>query len=183
MTTSSQPGDPGSGAGPRPYLNPYLAGVGLGVSLLLAFVLVGRGLGASGAVTRTTAAAIDVVAPDHAEHNPYYQRYFAGGRRPLDNFLIYEVLGLILGGVLSAVTARRMLRETSRGPRISKGGRLALAVTGGLVSGFGTRIAGGCTSGLALTGGASLALSGWIFMLAFFGAGFVGAAMVTREWR
>ena len=37
------------------YMNPYLAGIGLGLTLLLAFVLVGRGLGASGALMRFTA--------------------------------------------------------------------------------------------------------------------------------
>jgi uncharacterized membrane protein YedE/YeeE len=183
MTRSSQPGAVDGDAGPRPYLNPYLAGVGLGVSLLLAFVLVGRGLGASGAVTRATVTAVDVVAPSHAENNSYYKRYVAGDQRPLDDFLVYQMLGMILGGVLSAVTARRMMRETSRGPRISRGGRMALAVAGGVLAGFGARMAGGCTSGLALTGGATLALSGWIFMFTFFGAGFVGAALVRRQWQ
>ncbi|MBF8248605.1 MAG: putative transporter component, partial [Bacteroidetes bacterium] len=33
----------------QPYSNPYLAGLGLGLVLLAAFVVMGRGLGASGA--------------------------------------------------------------------------------------------------------------------------------------
>ena len=32
----------------KPYMNPYLSGVGIGVVLLLAFLIMGRGLGASG---------------------------------------------------------------------------------------------------------------------------------------
>ena len=34
---------------PQPYWNPYLAGFGLGLVLLASFVIMGRGLGASGA--------------------------------------------------------------------------------------------------------------------------------------
>ena len=34
---------------PAPYMNPYLAGIGLGLVLLASFVVMGRGLGASGA--------------------------------------------------------------------------------------------------------------------------------------
>lgn len=167
---------------PKPYMNPYLAGVGLGVSLLLAFVLVGRGLGASGAFTRAAAAGVEAIAPDHVQENPYWKRYAGDGRRPLDNFLVYQVFGMILGGMFSAYAANRVRRETSRGPNISPRGRIGLAVGGGVLAGFGARLAGGCTSGLALTGGATMALSGWLFMFAFFAAGFGGAALVRRQW-
>jgi selenocysteine lyase/cysteine desulfurase len=40
------------------YASPYLAGVGIGVVLLLSFVLMGRGLGASGAFSSVVAAAV-----------------------------------------------------------------------------------------------------------------------------
>ena len=40
---------------PAPYLNPYLAGLGLGLVLLTAFVFMGRGLGASGAFSTLVA--------------------------------------------------------------------------------------------------------------------------------
>ena len=43
---------------PRPYLNPYLAGFGLGLTLLAAFVLLGHGLGASGAFTSAVSAGV-----------------------------------------------------------------------------------------------------------------------------
>ena len=43
---------------PKPYLNPYLAGVGIGVVLLLAFVIMGRGLGASGAFSSVVASGM-----------------------------------------------------------------------------------------------------------------------------
>ena len=52
---------------PSPYLNPYLAGVGLGLVLLAAFVIVGRGLGASGAFSSTLSWFANLVAPGHAQ--------------------------------------------------------------------------------------------------------------------
>ena len=50
---------------PRPYSNPYLAGIGLGLVLLAAFVLMGRGLGASGAFSSLVALGVDTVECGH----------------------------------------------------------------------------------------------------------------------
>ena len=47
----------------RPYMSPYLAGVGIGVVLLMAFVIMGRGLGASGAFSTVVATGVSTVAP------------------------------------------------------------------------------------------------------------------------
>ena len=44
-------------ARPRPYADPYVAGVALGLVLLAAFLLAGRGLGASGAFATAAASA------------------------------------------------------------------------------------------------------------------------------
>ena len=48
--------------------------------------------------------------------------------------------------------------------------------------GFAARLARGCTSGVALTGGAQLALAGWVFVIAMFAAGFLFAAVFRRYW-
>jgi hypothetical protein len=40
---------------PAPYWNPYLSGIGLGLVLLASFVVMGRGLGASGGVSAVVA--------------------------------------------------------------------------------------------------------------------------------
>jgi len=46
---------------PKKYMNPYLAGFFLGLTIIAAFYLSGRGLGASGAIKSTVTApyAID----------------------------------------------------------------------------------------------------------------------------
>ena len=46
---------------PRPYSDPYLAGAALGLVLLGAFVITGRGLGASGAFASSVASVVDAV--------------------------------------------------------------------------------------------------------------------------
>ncbi|MEO8201127.1 MAG: YeeE/YedE thiosulfate transporter family protein [Gemmatimonadota bacterium] len=168
---------------PRPYWNPYFAGFALGLVLLSAFVSMGRGLGISGAVTTTVVAGVAAVAPAHAEANPYAAAYLGDGRTGLfKDWLVIEVLGVLAGGLLSAVLAGRFRWKVEKGPRISARGRLMAAFGGGAVMGFATRVARGCTSGQALTGGAMLSVGSWVFMLAIFAGAYATAYFVRREW-
>ncbi|MFN7951717.1 MAG: YeeE/YedE thiosulfate transporter family protein [bacterium] len=166
----------------RPYMNPYLAGIGLGLVLLSAFVLVGRGLGASGAVTATVAWLASLVAPSTAAANGFLGPYLVDGH-PLQSWLVFEVLGVATGAVISGLLAHRMLVTVERGPRISVRGRLALAFGGGALMAIGAHLARGCTSGQALTGGSLLNLGSWAFMLCVFAGAYAGAWFLRREWR
>lgn len=167
---------------PEKYWSPYLAGFVLGLVLLATFVIMGRGLGASGAMMRSVVYAVDQVSPAHVASNPYFAKYGGGDKNPLDNWLVYEVLGVIVGGLLSGLLAKRLKFKTDKGPRISVKGRLALALTGGAIMGFGARLALGCTSGQALTGGATLALGSWAFMMVMFASGYAIAYFVRKQW-
>jgi hypothetical protein len=169
--------------GPRPYASPYLAGIGVGLALLLAFVIVGRGLGASGAFTSVVAAGAQGAAPAHAAKNSFFNAFTSEGTRgPFTDWLVVEIIGVTIGGLLSGVLAGRFRRTTERGPRIASGSRLALAFGGGAIMGFGAMLARGCTSGLALTGGALLGVGAWIFIAAAFAAAFVAAPLFRRQW-
>jgi uncharacterized membrane protein YedE/YeeE len=163
-----------------PYADPYVAGVGLGLVLLAAFVLTGRGLGASGAFASSAAGLIAAVAPSHA--NAYFARYL-GGDGPWREWLLFELAGVVLGGFLSAYLAGRLRLGITRGPRIAPAPRLAAAFAGGAFMGLGAVLARGCTSGLALTGGALLAAGSWLFIAAAFAAGYLVAPLVKRAWR
>lgn len=162
------------------YMNPYVAGIGLGLVLLLAFVISGRGLGASGAMMRTVVQVEKAIAPEHVNENVYLAQYGGGDRSPLWEWLAFETLGVIVGGLLSGALAGRIRRETNHGPRISVRQRWLFALLGGALFGFGARLARGCTSGVALTGGATLAAGSWITMLCIF-AGAYGLAWFTRR--
>ena len=167
---------------PAKFWNPYLAGAALGLVLLSSYVIMGKGLGASGASFRLGVAAVEAVAPAHVAASPGLRGVTDRGS-PLDDWLVFEVLGVVLGGVVGAYTSGRLSREVLRGPRISAGGRLALALLGGVLMGFAAKLARGCTSGQALSGGALLSAGSWAFMLSVFGGGYALAWFVRREWR
>ena len=168
---------------PEPYWNPYAAGFALGLVLLATFVVMGRGLGVSGAVTTLVVAGSAAIAPAHAEANPYATAYLGDGSTGLfQDWLVIEVLGVIMGGFISAFAAGRFRWKIEKGPRITPGGRLLWAFVGGAIMGFATRVARGCTSGQALTGGAMLSVGSWAFMIAVFAGGYAAAHMVRRQW-
>jgi uncharacterized protein len=177
MNGSIQPLSPVS----QRYWNPYVAGFGLGLTLLLSFVALGVGLGASGSTARLAASAAHAVAPAAVEANGYIGPWFASGS-PLANYLVFMSLGTLLGGFVSALFARRMEFVVESGGRVSPRTRLVLAVIGGLLAGFASRMAGGCTSGQALTGGALLLGGSWAFLVSVFAGGFLVAPLVRKEW-
>src|SRR5262245_50944796 len=165
----------------RPYWNPYVAGVLLGLVLLATFVIMGHGIGVSGAVSSVVATGVNAIAPEHARANPYLDAYLGNGD-PLRNWLVFEVIGVLIGGMASAIAAGRLKVAIDRGPRINASQRLVFALVGGAIMGFGTRLARGCTSGQALTGGALLAVGSWAFMLAIFAGGYAASALFRRQW-
>jgi hypothetical protein len=167
---------------PSKFWNPYLGGAALGLVLLSAFVVMGKGLGASGASFRIGVAAVEAVAPGHVAGAPGLRGVAQGGS-PLDDWLVFEVLGVVLGGVVGAYTSGRLSKEILRGPRSSKAARIGLALLGGLLMGFAARMARGCTSGQALSGGALLSAGSWAFMMSVFAGGYAFAWLVRREWR
>jgi uncharacterized membrane protein YedE/YeeE len=167
---------------PRPYADPYLAGAGLGLVLLAAFVIMGRGLGASGAFASSAAGLVAAASPARAAASAYFSRYLSGGS-PWQEWLLFELAGVVIGGFLSALAAGRLRIEVERGPRLARGPRLMLAFGGGAIMGLGAVLARGCTSGLALTGGALLAAGSWLFMIAAFAAAYLVAPLLKRAWR
>ena len=164
------------------YADPYLAGALLGVVLLAAFVITGRGLGASGAFTTTAAGLTNTVAPARAAGSPLFARYLdADG--PWRDWLLFEVIGVAIGGFLSALLAGRLRRTIDRGPHITNRTRLAYAFAGGSVMGISAVLARGCTSGLGLTGGALLSVGSWLFIAAAFAAAYLVSPLMRKAWR
>ena len=168
----------------RPYMNPYLAGMGLGLVLLAAFVIMGRGLGASGAFSSTMSWLVNAVAPQHAQANEYFQGYLGdGSTHPLKAWLVFEVIGVATGALLSGLLAGRAHITVEKGPRASTTARLLCAFAGGMLMAFGAHLARGCTSGQALTGGALLNVGSWAFMIMVFVGGYAAAWFMRWQWR
>jgi len=164
------------------YWSAYVAGLAIGLTLILTYYVMGHGVGTSGAYTQLAARMLETEAPEHAQTNIYLRRYLELG--PLSqSWIVIEMLGVLLGGFLGALTARRFQFQIERGPKIGEVDRLLFALGGGISVGFGSRLAQGCTSGQALSGGAVLAVGSWLFTLAFFLGGYMFAWLVRREWQ
>jgi uncharacterized protein len=167
------------------YWDPYLAGIGIGLVMLAAWVLVGRGLGASGAfscVVASGAAAIE--GTGQAAASPALAPYLPQGvASPLQDWLVLEIAGVMLGGFLSAWLAGRLRIAVERGPAISVRGRMAAAIGGGALMGIGAKLARGCTSSQALNGGALLSAGSWSFIVTCFAAAYLLSPLARRVWQ
>jgi uncharacterized membrane protein YedE/YeeE len=145
------------------YMNPYMAGTMLGLVLLMAMYLSGRGLGASGGIKYCVVSIVGAIDRPHAEKSVFYSKYFEGGKQPLKNWLTFEILGVVLGGFLSGAIAKRLKFKIEKSPKISNSRRLIFAFLGGVFFVYGAQLARGCTSGAALSGMAVLSVAGFVF--------------------
>lgn len=163
------------------YWSPYIAGIGLGLTLLATFVIVGWGLGASSAFSLLTSVSLREVSPGYAKSLEYFSQYL-NLDAPLKNWVLFEVIGLFVGALAAALLSRNFKLRLDKSEFMGKGARLLTALGGGILLGFASRLARGCTSGVALSGGAELAVAGWIFVIAMFISGFMAAAIFRRLW-
>lgn len=165
------------------YLNPYVGGVLLGLVLLAANFVSGRGLGASGAIKSTIVATMTTVAPSSSENSGFIKEFRQSHEgNPMKTWLVFEMLGVLVGGFLSGTIAGRLKFKVEHSPKITSRKRLLLALTGGVLFGFGSQLGRGCTSGSALSGMAVLSLGGFITMAAIFGTAFALAYFFRKNW-
>ena len=160
-------------------MNPYIAGVGLGLTLLISYLILGAGLGASGGIARFGAYLEKMFAESHTLNSAYFGKW---GENPLYYYLVFMLGGVFIGGFFSALLSRRVKIFLIKGKSASKTLRVCLALFGGVLSGFAARMAGGCTSGQALSGGAMLLSGSIVFMLCMFAGGYAAAWFVRRQW-
>lgn len=166
----------------KSYLNPYLAGCILGTALLAAMYFSGRGLGASGGIKYAVVSAVKTINPTHADSLLYYRQYFENEKNPLRSWLVFEVLGLLLGGFISGAISGRLKLKIERSPQISSKRRLLFAFLGGVFFVYGAQLARGCTSGAALSGMAVLSTAGFVTMVAIFGSAYLFAWFFRKNW-
>lgn len=168
---------------PKKYMNPYLAGFFLGFVLLTTIYVTGRGLGASGAIKSAVVQTVETVAPAHAASTDYYiSQKESHPEGPLKSWLVFEVIGVIIGAFLSAVISNRVIVKVEKGPGVTNAVRITAAIFGGALFGFGSQLARGCTSGAALSGMAVMSFGGIITMLSIFGMAYALAWFFRKLW-
>jgi uncharacterized protein len=164
------------------YMNPYVAGTLLGLVLLAAMFISGRGLGASGGLKYCVVSIVGAVDRTHADKSVFYSKYFEDGKKPLKNWLVLEITGVVLGGFISGALSRRLKFRIEKSPGISNTRRLIFAFLGGVFFVYGAQLARGCTSGAALSGMAVLSVAGFVTMAAIFGSAYMFAWFFRKNW-
>jgi uncharacterized membrane protein YedE/YeeE len=167
-------------SGPRAvksFWSPLAAGLALGLVLLLTFVLSGHGLGASGAATHLVAGAGLALAPAATQANSYLGPMVADGS-PLGSWITWQVLGVAMGALVSAFLAGRWRAQLDGARSVGAVPRLFRALAGGMLAGFGARVSAGCTSGLGLSGAATLGIAAFVFLALFFASGLIVSRFV-----
>jgi len=166
------------------YMNPYIAGFLLGLLLLATIFITGRGLGASGAVKSVVVAGVETVAPTHTENTKFYKEYTSQHEGSvLKNWLVFEVVGVIIGAFLSGLISERLTFKLEHPQTIKRKTRIIGAMIGGLLFGFGAQLGRGCTSGSALSGMGVMSSGGLLTMMAIFGGAYMFAYFFRKLWK
>jgi hypothetical protein len=161
----------------KPFWPPLWAGIALGLVLLLTFVWTGHGLGATGASTRMAAWLGLELAPAATKANGYLGPMVANGN-PVPSWISWQVLGVAIGALVAAFLAGRFRVQMDGAQSVGTPKRMASALIGGMLAGFGARVAAGCTSGLGLSGAATLGIAAFVFLCTFFAAGMLVSRLV-----
>jgi uncharacterized membrane protein YedE/YeeE len=161
--------------------SPYIAGGLLGVVGVLAVALSHNLLGASGAFENVAGLIGKALAPKLFDN-----LYFNFIMPPGITWQVVLLVGVFFGGMAAAALAgtwkwRSMPDKqwTSVFGR-SRWTRWAIAFFGAIVLEIGAGIAGGCTSGLAISGGMLLAPAAYLFIGGMFVSGIATAFVLYR---
>jgi uncharacterized membrane protein YedE/YeeE len=162
------------------------AGVPNWLSLGIVFGLVGAAsillwgpIGVSGTYPRVIGEIARALAPVYASENPYLVKMGSIFRG--ETFL---VIGLLIGGMLGA------RKDVAKAPKVenphagveTNAKRYTEAFLAGFLLLFGARLAGGCTSGLIISGMTQLSLAGFVFAAGVFATG-IGTAKLMQAMR
>ena len=112
------------------------------------------------------------LAPAHVEASAYFGEWFqADAPHVLQYYLVFMAVGVLIGGFISALGSRR-ISAVHRARPADLGARAGccFALCGGVLVGFASRLARGCTSGQALSGTALLLSGSVVFLISLFAA-------------
>jgi len=162
--------------------SPYAAGVLLGIVGVLAVWISDNLLGASGAFENLAGIIGKAITP--AQFNIMYFNFIMPAAITWGVILL---IGIFLGGLLGALTSRTWKLSLNSdpqwrrifGPQVWK--RWVIAFLGAIVLQYGAGIAGGCTSGLAISGGMLLAPAAFLFIAGMFASGILTTLLVYRK--
>ncbi len=159
--------------------SPYIAGILLGVVGILAVWINNSLLGASGAFENMVGIIGKAIAPN-LFNNMYFN--FVMPAEITTNVIL--LVGIFFGSMLAAATSGTLKFRVNDneqwkkiyGPQLWK--RWLLLFVGGIILEYAAGIAGGCTSGLAISGGMLLDPAAFLFIAGMFASGIVTAKLI-----
>ena len=163
--------------------SPYAAGLLLGITGILSVLIGHHLLSAAGPVASITSLLLHAVAPGAADANMYFRFVVP----PEVNWSVMLFIGIFLGGMLGALTSGKLRLRWNDDPVWRKvfgkaaWKRIVIGFGGAILLQYGASIAGGCTSGLAISGGMLLAPSAFLFIAGMFISGIITALIVFRR--
>jgi hypothetical protein len=154
---------------------PLVAGaIGLAIVNIATLLLAGRPWGVTSAFALWAAKGATLIGIDVASWSYWTAAERSAALRQSVFADVTSVMdfGIILGAMIAAFLANRFHPTL----RIS-GGSLAAAIIGGLLLGYGARVAYGCNIGAYFSGIASGSLHGWFWLVAAFAGSAVGTGL------
>lgn len=160
--------------------SPYVVGVLIGILSWITFGYMDKILGVSSTLVHIVALIENTFWPEHVKNLTYLHNKLS------INWQFLFVIGIFIGSFLAALTSGTF--STNLLPKIwsdrfrtSKLKFYVGSFLGGILLLIGARLAGGCTSGLALSGGLELSLSGWVFFPSFFISGIIFSHLFYKK--
>ncbi len=156
----------------------YAVGTGIGILSCFSFLISGKPLACSTSFAKTSGMIERLFSGKKVELKPYYRKI---GLAVDWQWML--VLGIVIGSMISALLSGDFswqwvpslwAAEFGGNPLL----RVIVALFGGVCIGFGSRWAGGCTSGHGISGTLQLAVSSWISAVCFFIGGILTANAV-----
>ena len=166
--------------------SPYVAGILLGLVGIAAVWISNSLLGASGAFENLAGLIGKAFSPTLFD-NMYFNFIMPAGITTS----VILIVGIFFGGMIGAGTSGTLKwgkkdaanpdEQWKRifGPQTWK--RWVLAFVGAIILEYAAGIAGGCTSGLAISGGMLLAPSAFLFIAGMFASGILTALLIYRK--
>lgn len=157
---------------------PYVTGaVLLSLFQVVTFATTGNPWGVSGVLANWGAWMFEAVG---GSVDKWYYFSSPGAQATLEAGILnhaptWRNLGIIFGALFATLMASGFKIK-----KIKSFKQVAAAILGGLLMGYGARIAAGCNIGALFSGIASLSLSGWIFGLFMFAGAIIGSKLLVK---
>jgi hypothetical protein len=157
------------------YWNPYLT-VGLaGLFSALYFGITGSVWAVTGEFTRYGGHLLQLLHVDVSNWAYFNLIKFSGS--PLERTDGWIVIGMLAGPLVTVLLGNHFKLRVPQQKR-----RLLQGFAGGIIAGFGARLALGCNLAAFFTGLPQFSFHAWIFMLATAAGTFIGVKIIGTSW-